>query len=691
MKLDYLRVRPINQANWSGLRKNVELKAAYLGGGLDSTLGWHYARWLEGRTNAKLSEGCYGISMQRASRQVGYFDDESSENVFSLEGASNDLITASKKCRTLVYTPLTTVHSIISVLSKPHPVQISVELTNDWYDPDEGIIPLPTDVTEFFGAHSFATIEYSAELRRFLFINSWGEEWGIEGYGQLPLKYVENHLLESFVSPIPSTIDYGLQGIVLAGWKWSFNNDIQVHCREIVDVDSDDRIGWSFCTKRGRFLDVDEFFIWPTHRQKGYAQMLSKAVAELAKEMNLNVRLRVPYADTEPAYIEGARKVAKLFGLYLYPSTDKWCDMVATSENAGNEETNIRGWNRPPRPASPLEWLRKRDEKPLDVSHSIAILFGTNRLPSIRHDSVVGYSELRAPELHLGSISVHIDSTHKFGVSGKSWKNWCLSVFSKNPDPHVKALDKQSFQAYCKFLHGNEAHPIPKNLLYIHGFNNTFSLACQQAAQLSADLKVRGRTFVYSWPSAGKWNRYSADETAIEASLSHFESFMTILAESTSGEIVVVAHSMGNRLITRYLESAAIRNDPALSRIGQVVMAAPDIDTEVFLNSHQAFSNLPILVTLYASRADIALSFSELIHRAPRLGLMPPVVSIPGLDTILVEDFDMFEVAHSYFATASNVLHDIHQVFHHKTRPDERPVVRKTQTNEGKHYWILQN
>ena len=70
---------------------------------------------------------------------------------------------------------------------------------------------------------------------------------------------------------------------------------------------------------------------------------------------------------------------------------------------------------------------------------------------------------------------------------------------------------------------------------------------------------------------------------------------------------------------------------------------------------------------------------------------MPPIVCAPGLDTVLVEDFDMFDWAHSYFANASNVMHDLFQVFHFNSRPDERPVVRKTNTTAGEEYWVLTN
>ncbi|EKJ98721.1 lipoprotein, partial [Rhodopirellula baltica SH28] len=96
------------------------------------------------------------------------------------------------------------------------------------------------------------------------------------------------------------------------------------------------------------------------------------------------------------------------------------------------------------------------------------------------------------------------------------------------------------------------------NLLFIHGFKNTFEDAALRAAQLGVDLKIRGATFLYSWASRGNLKGYSADEATIEASVPFcLEFVLKILSSFPDVPLHVIAHSMGNRLAVRTFEKLA--------------------------------------------------------------------------------------------------------------------------------------
>ena len=56
-----------------------------------------------------------------------------------------------------------------------------------------GEIPMPTG--EDIGGHALMVVGYDDTTRRFTIRNSWGSEWGYNGYGFIPYEYLTNPLL----------------------------------------------------------------------------------------------------------------------------------------------------------------------------------------------------------------------------------------------------------------------------------------------------------------------------------------------------------------------------------------------------------------------------------------------------------------------------------------------------------------
>lgn len=53
-----------------------------------------------------------------------------------------------------------------------------------------GVIPMPTLLDSLEGGHAVMAVGYDKASRHLKFRNSWGEEWGEDGYGWLPFEYV---------------------------------------------------------------------------------------------------------------------------------------------------------------------------------------------------------------------------------------------------------------------------------------------------------------------------------------------------------------------------------------------------------------------------------------------------------------------------------------------------------------------
>lgn len=62
-----------------------------------------------------------------------------------------------------------------------------------------GIVPYPSSRDRFLGGHDVAIVAYDDATQRFTFKNSWGEDWGKGGYGEIDYRYATNpHLSQDF-------------------------------------------------------------------------------------------------------------------------------------------------------------------------------------------------------------------------------------------------------------------------------------------------------------------------------------------------------------------------------------------------------------------------------------------------------------------------------------------------------------
>ncbi len=199
-----------------------------------------------------------------------------------------------------------------------------------------------------------------------------------------------------------------------------------------------------------------------------------------------------------------------------------------------------------------------------------------------------------------------------------------------------------------------------------------------------------GATAFFSWPSRGSVAAYPADEASIEASERPITDFLMDFAANCGAERVhVIAHSMGNRGLLRALQriAAAARSRGTL-KLGQVFLAAPDVDRDLFLDLARLYPEHAERTTLYASNADRAVHLSARLHDAPRAGYFTPYTVAPGIDTVAVPDFDVDLLGHGYFAQAEALLHDIHDLMRHNEAPASRQRIAFT-SHEGTAFWKL--
>jgi len=83
---------------------------------------------------------------------------------------------------------------------------------------------------------------------------------------------------------------------------------------------------------------------------------------------------------------------------------------------------------------------------------------------------------------------------------------------------------------------------------------------------------------------------------------------------------------------------------------GQIILAAADVDADVFRQLCAAYAEVASRTTLYVSKRDRAVEASRWLHHFARAGVMPPTLVVPGIDTINVTNVDLTMLGHGYIA-----------------------------------------
>jgi esterase/lipase superfamily enzyme len=151
--------------------------------------------------------------------------------------------------------------------------------------------------------------------------------------------------------------------------------------------------------------------------------------------------------------------------------------------------------------------------------------------------------------------------------------------------------------------------------IFVHGYNYNFEESLFRLAQMSADKSISGSPILFSWPSQGALAGYVADKEAATYSRDYLAN---LLIELTSGpgddEIYLFAHSMGGWLVVETLRQLKLQGrDDVLSEL-RVLLAAPDIDTDVFRGQMKVVGPLKHPLTILVSGDDRALLVSRYIN-----------------------------------------------------------------------------
>jgi len=369
--------------------------------------------------------------------------------------------------------------------------------------------------------------------------------------------------------------------------------------------------------------------------------------------------------------------------------------------SAGEESSSggsYRGISPAPAPA-PAPARAQSAPPPAPSRHvQISVLYGTDREPHQAENGFAQYGDEGVESLAFGVANVSIPDRTRHIKGRLERPRWYRLEFRENVDKHVvilelDALDEAAFIQRAQA--GRKADGSDDEaLIFVHGYKVSFEDSIRRTAQFAHDLEFKGQAIAYSWPSKARLTGFSKDANASDWSMFRLADFIHLVRTKLGlKRLHIVAHSMGNRLLTRALnqhvlvsakESAKTRK--AWATLNQMVFAAPDIDPKTFGGFAEVFAEACKRCTLYTSQGDWALKASALLYGGDRAGADAAAVVKYGIDAIDASTIDNSMLGHSYFSDHRLLLQDLSDLLINERAPGDRYGLTEIPAGSGR-YW----
>lgn len=371
--------------------------------------------------------------------------------------------------------------------------------------------------------------------------------------------------------------------------------------------------------------------------------------------------------------------------------TRKWERVNMEIRGDAPEDSDMEGYNE--------DNQRGTDHKSLqDPGGEVSVFYATNRKRTGSTEPDKKYGGEMAEVYETGVCNISIPADHKRGALERPRKLLLWNLRDQTTEKDIVLTEVRDIlnEVFFRWVYGRITNTEKKSaLIFVHGYNTSFAEAAWRTGQLAYDMPFNGLTGFFSWPSSAKKLDYLGDIERADSSIPALEHFIgELINKGGVEELHFVAHSMGNRILTNALKNILMSNrlGPKLKAISQIVLAAPDIDQDVFENNiYPYFKNIGKSRTLYASDKDKALQISKTI-RGNRIRLGDSGRNIflaPGLDSIDASNVKSSGTQHSYLFEANEVLADLYYLIEKGFDPLSRRLLRLTRMGRFTGAWAF--
>jgi esterase/lipase superfamily enzyme len=291
----------------------------------------------------------------------------------------------------------------------------------------------------------------------------------------------------------------------------------------------------------------------------------------------------------------------------------------------------------------------------LSIGSNRTVFVGTTRVEE--EDGTFGIG--RSSQLSLLELDISIPPNRNAGT---------ISDGQDRPDPKkdfaIAARNDfgspASFQQRLRQQFARNPSAKREVTVFVHGYNNSFADAAFRIAQLSEDLDMKGTAVAYAWPSRGHPLGYEYDSDSSLFARDGLQELLETIHNSGTERIVVVAHSLGSRLLMESMRQIELSNPGWTSRhLSAVILFSPDLNADVFRSQTDAFQKLPQPFVIFTSQSDHFLRLSAKIRwEDERLGNLSDVTEFDDLpiDFVDVSAFTDGELGNHFVVGSSPTL-----------------------------------
>jgi esterase/lipase superfamily enzyme len=253
------------------------------------------------------------------------------------------------------------------------------------------------------------------------------------------------------------------------------------------------------------------------------------------------------------------------------------------------------------------------------------------------------FSGERSQSVNYATLTVAVPPTH---VPGKiEWP----SRAPGNPMTDFVVRDAaylDSEREFVRALNAQLAMRPPskrKVFVFIHGYNTMFAEGLYRFTQIVDDANAPAVPVLFTWASRGKVAGYVYDSNSATAARDELEHTLRLVFASNATEVNILAHSMGNWVTVEALRQIKISaNKPPIHKLGAIVLAAPDIDIDVFKAQMRRFGKPRKPFFVVVSHDDKALRFSDFIAGGKeRLGAYTNDAELTALGAVVIDMTDV--------------------------------------------------